>query len=120
MSFHFLALLQLDEENRSFKLGWKKDFAFTDREGNSCFICKKKLLSHYKLVIQSVTRRSQNTFSSEFPLKSELQKSKLAGLKSRVRSQQTLLSIFTEETDPTTKVSFAVSWNIVGDKSPYK
>ena len=69
-------------------------------------------LSHYKASnLKHHCETDHKNFSYDFPVKSELRKTKLTVLKSPLNSQRTLLTMLSKEADTTTEASFVMSWN---------
>jgi hypothetical protein len=107
--------------NLCFQSKWEENFTFTDKdEKNSASHLEYIASSLYSWQLKTSLQKIYHThFSFEFQFKSELYRNKLIALKSGLRSQQTLLSSFSKETDTMTEASFVISWNIAGAKRPY-
>ena len=76
-----------EKENRAFNVEWE-DYAFTVHENKPfCLICHKLLGQNKGSNIKHLHETSHKNFSSKFPPKSEVRKSKLFELKSALSSQ---------------------------------
>ena len=109
-----------EEENRVFYVEWEEDYAFTVHENKPlCPICHKLLGQNKGSNVKRHHETNHKNFSSKFPPKSELRKSKSTELKSALESQQRFMKVFNKQFDATTEASFLMSWNIARSKHPY-
>ena len=109
-----------EEENRAFNVEWEEDYAFTVHENKPlCLICYKLLGQNKGSNVKRHHETNHKNFSSKFPPKSELRKSKLTEIKCALPRQQWFMKVFSKESAATTKASFLVSRNIAGSKHPY-
>ena len=109
-----------EEENRVFNVEWEQDYAFTVHENKPLCLIRHKLLSQNK---GSNAKRHHETnhkdFSSKFPQKSEIRKTMVTELKSKLASQQQFMKVFSKESHAVNEASFLISWNIACSKHPY-
>ena len=109
-----------EEENRVFNVEWEEDYAFTAHENKPlCLICHQLLGQNKGCNVKRHHETNHKNFSSKFPPKSEVRKSKLTELKSALASQQRFMKVFNKESDATTEASFLMSWSIAHSKHPY-
>ena len=94
---------------RVFNVEWEQGYVFTVHENKFLCLIFRKLLGQNK---GSNVKRHHETnhknFSSKFPPKSELKKSKLTELKSALASQQLFIKVFSKESDGTTEASYVL------------
>ena len=83
-----------------------------------CLIFHKLLGQNKGSNVKRHHETNHKNFSSKFPPKSELRKSKLTELKCALPRQQWFMKVFSKESDATTKAFFLVSWNITRSKHP--
>ena len=108
------------EENRAFNVEWEEDYAFTAHKNKPlCLICYKLVGQNKDSNAKRHHKTNHKNFSSKFPPKSKVRKSKLTELKSALASQHRFLKVFSKESDVTIEVSFHMSWSIMCSKHPY-
>ena len=109
-----------EEENKVFNVEWEEDYALTAHEKKSlCLICHKLLGQNKGSNVKRHHKTNHKNFSTKFPPKSEVRKSKLTELKSALASQQRLIKVFGKESDATTEASFLMSGSIARSKHPH-
>ena len=109
-----------EEANRVFNVEWEEDYAFNIHENKPlCLICHKLLDQSKGSSVKRHHETNHKNFSSKFPPKSEVRKSKLTALKSALASQQRFMKVFSKESNATTEASFLTSWNTACSKHPY-
>lgn len=109
-----------EDEHRAFLPEWEEDFAFTEKNGKPlCLICNAAISHHKASNVRRHYETNHNAFSRDYPASSELRKVKLAQLKSRLQSQQSLMKTFSKESDVAAEASFAIAWNIARTKRAY-
>ena len=109
-----------EEENRTFNVEWEEDYAFTVHKNKLlCLLCHKLLGQNKGSNEKRLHKANRKIFSSKFPPKSEVRKSKLIELTSALASQQRFMKVFSKGSDATTEASFFMSWSIARSKNPY-
>ena len=108
-----------EEENRTFNVEWKENYVFVVCENKPLCLIWHKLLGQNKgSNVKHLHETNHKNFSSKFPPKSEVRKSKLTELKAALASQQRFMKVFSKESDATIEVSF-MSWNVARSTHPY-
>uniref|UniRef100_A0A1B6MPL2 Uncharacterized protein n=1 Tax=Graphocephala atropunctata TaxID=36148 RepID=A0A1B6MPL2_9HEMI len=109
-----------EEENRVFNTDWEEEFVFVERNCKPmCLLCQTTL-SQFKA---SNLKRHHDTnhggFCKDFPIGSQLRKTKLKSLKEKLDCQSRVMSMFTKEADLTTEAGLVLAFNIAKAKKPY-
>ena len=108
------------DEKRRFNLEWEENYAFTSHEDKPlCLICHTKLSQNKGSNVKRHHETYHKNFSRNYPTKSDIRKRKLTELKSALKRQQSLINVFSKESDVMTEASFVISWNIARAKHSY-
>ncbi|XP_050061715.1 general transcription factor II-I repeat domain-containing protein 2-like [Aphis gossypii] len=109
-----------EEENRSFNTYWEEEFLFVERNGKPmCLLCQVTLSQFKASNLKRHHDSNHRGFNKDFPVGSQLRKTKLKSLKEKLHGQSRVMSMFTKEADLTTEAGFILAFNIAKAKKPY-
>ncbi|XP_025405249.1 general transcription factor II-I repeat domain-containing protein 2-like [Sipha flava] len=94
-----------EEENRAFNTDWEEEFLFVERNDKPmCLLCQVTLSQFKASNLKRHHDSNHSGFNKDFPVGSQLRKTKLKSLKEKLHGQSRVMSMFTKEADLTTEL----------------